>query len=248
MAKIVDGAHLQCQAPPIVSAAAHKAPDDLELGLPDYYGAGCRHPLTSRVVTLLYRVPELLLGSNSPKAKSLLEAALMEANRERKKHITGTMTTKPNDDDDLDKDDGELCLGGIYLELACAMEVQDCRHQMCVAFMLALCFNISMPNTIAPSAILKMAQPDGELLVSVGVPGNALVLKISIQGVVVALHRETLQGTSPNEEQMKQDSVADNFHCQLNKILADLNQDHIIVRSSCLDLDSSGESREYGFV
>jgi hypothetical protein len=248
MAEIVYGAQPRRQTPPSVSAAARKAPDDLELGLPDYYGAGSRHPLTSRVVTLLYCAPELLLGSNSPEAKALLEAALMEANRERKKHITGTMTTKPNDDDNLDKDDDELCLGGICLELACTVEVQDCRHQMYVAFMLALCFNISMPITIAPSAILKMAQPDGELLVSVGVPGNALVLKVSIQGVVAALHRETLQGTSLNEEQMKKDSIADICHRQLNKILADLDQDHIIVRSSCLDLDSSGESRDYGFV
>ena len=109
---------------------AHKAPDDLELGLPYYYGAERRHPLTSRLVTILYRVLELLLGSNSLEAKALLEAALMEANRERKKHITGTMKAKPNDDDDLDKDDDELCLGGIYLELACTMEVQDCGHQM----------------------------------------------------------------------------------------------------------------------
>jgi hypothetical protein len=122
------------------------------------------------------------------------------------------------------------------------------HHQMCIAFMLALCFNISMPITIAPSAILEMDQPNGELLVSVGVPSNALVLKISIQGVVASLHREALHGTSLNEEQMKQDSVADNCHRQLNNILADLDQDNIIVRSSCLDLDSSGESRGYGFV
>ena len=128
MPEIVDGAHPQRQAPPSVSAAARKTPDDLELGLPDYYGAGRQHPLTSRVVTLSYRVPELLLSYNSLEAKALLEAALMEANKERKKNITGTLTTKPNDD--LDKDDDEFCLRGICLELACTMEVQDCGHQM----------------------------------------------------------------------------------------------------------------------
>jgi hypothetical protein len=133
MPEIVDGTHPQCQAPPSVSAAARKTPDDLELGLLDYYGAGCRHSLTSRVVTLSYHVPELLLSSNSLEAKALLEAALMEANKERKKNITGTLTTKPNDDDDLDKDDDKLCLRGICLELACTMEVQDCGHQMYVA-------------------------------------------------------------------------------------------------------------------
>jgi hypothetical protein len=94
VAKIVDGAHPQRQAPPIISAAARKAPDDLELGLLDYYGAGRWHLLTSRAVTLSYHVPKLLLGSNSPEAKALLEATLMEATRERKKHITGTSLNK----------------------------------------------------------------------------------------------------------------------------------------------------------
>uniref|UniRef100_A0A804U705 [RNA-polymerase]-subunit kinase n=2 Tax=Zea mays TaxID=4577 RepID=A0A804U705_MAIZE len=36
-----------------------------DFGLANYYGAGRRHPLTSRVVTLWYRAPELLLGSTS---------------------------------------------------------------------------------------------------------------------------------------------------------------------------------------
>ena len=33
-----------------------------DFGLANYYGAGRRQPLTSRVVTLWYRPPELLLG------------------------------------------------------------------------------------------------------------------------------------------------------------------------------------------
>ncbi|OQU76930.1 hypothetical protein SORBI_3010G236700 [Sorghum bicolor] len=36
-----------------------------DFGLANYYGASRRHPLTSRVVTLWYRAPELLLGSTS---------------------------------------------------------------------------------------------------------------------------------------------------------------------------------------
>ena len=36
-----------------------------DFGLANYYGAGRRQPLTSRVVTLWYRAPELLLGSTS---------------------------------------------------------------------------------------------------------------------------------------------------------------------------------------
>jgi len=34
-----------------------------DFGLANYYGPGRRRPLTSRVVTLWYRAPELLLGS-----------------------------------------------------------------------------------------------------------------------------------------------------------------------------------------
>lgn len=49
--------------------------------------------------------------------------------------------------------------------------------------------------------------------------------------------RETLKGTGLDEEQMRQVRVADNCHRQLNKILADLDQDNITDKSSCLDLD-----------
>ena len=34
-----------------------------DFGLANFYGSGHRQPLTSRVVTLWYRPPELLLGS-----------------------------------------------------------------------------------------------------------------------------------------------------------------------------------------
>jgi hypothetical protein len=56
-------------------------------------------------------------------AKALLEAALMEANKEQEKHITGTTTTKINDGGGLIKEDDLLSLCGIYLEQACTMEV-----------------------------------------------------------------------------------------------------------------------------
>jgi hypothetical protein len=55
-------------------------------------------------------------------------------------------------------------------------------------------------NLITGSALNVMVQ---QLLVSVGFPSNALVLKIPIQCVVDALHRKTLQGTGLNEEQMR---------------------------------------------
>jgi hypothetical protein len=90
------------------------------------------------------------------------------------------------------------------------------------------CLDLCLVNLITGSALNVMVQ---QLLVSVGSPSNALVLKIPIQGVVDALHRKTLQGTGLNEEQMRQASVADNGHRQLNKIIVDLDQDNITAKN-----------------
>lgn len=90
------------------------------------------------------------------------------------------------------------------------------------------CLDLCLVNLITGSALNVMVQ---QLLVSVGSPSNALVLKIPIQGVVDAVHRKTLQGTGLNEEQMRQASAADNGHRQLNKILVDLDQDNITAKN-----------------
>jgi len=107
---------------------------------------------------MVWPSPLKFISELNTEAKALLEAALMEANREREKQITvnlkGGTTTKTDSDDDgttaasssssLDDDDAtELC--GICLEQACSMEVQDCGHQMCAACTLALCCH-SKPN------------------------------------------------------------------------------------------------------
>ena len=44
--------------------------------------------------------------------------------------------------------------------------------------------------------------------------------------------RKALKNTDLNEEQMKQIHVADNCHHQINKILADLDQDSITEKYS----------------
>ncbi|GJM96423.1 hypothetical protein PR202_ga13254 [Eleusine coracana subsp. coracana] len=49
--------------------------------------------------------------------------------------------------------------------------------------------------------------------------------------------REALKSTGLNEEQMRQVHVAEGCHHQLNKILADLDQDNITDKTSCLDLE-----------
>ena len=115
---------------------------------------------------MVWPSPLKLISELNPEAKALLEAALMEANREREKQIIvnlkGGTTTKTkssyssssaHDDDgtavasrsQLDDDDDATELCGICLEQACSMEMQDCGHQMCAACTLALCCH-SKPN------------------------------------------------------------------------------------------------------
>ncbi|XP_062210767.1 E3 ubiquitin-protein ligase XB3-like [Phragmites australis] len=88
-----------------------------------------------------------------PDAKALLEAALMEANREREKRIlkgTKNSLPSPSHSDDgahyttiSEASDAEAC--SICFELACAIEVRECGHQMCAACTLALCCH-TKPN------------------------------------------------------------------------------------------------------
>ncbi|KAL6644757.1 hypothetical protein ACP70R_016365 [Stipagrostis hirtigluma subsp. patula] len=93
-----------------------------------------------------------------PDAKALLEAALMEANREREKRIlkgTKNALPSPSHSDDGAHDatiseggDGEAC--SICFEQACAIEVRECGHQMCAACTLALCCH-TKPNPATQS-------------------------------------------------------------------------------------------------
>jgi E3 ubiquitin-protein ligase XBAT32/33 len=107
---------------------------------------------------MVWPSPLKFIGELEADARALLEAALMEANREREKKILkGTKYTPPSpdhSDDDGDDEEGvEVC--GICFEQACSIEVQDCGHQMCAACTLALCCH-SKPNpatlTLQPPA------------------------------------------------------------------------------------------------
>ncbi|THU52815.1 hypothetical protein C4D60_Mb10t07910 [Musa balbisiana] len=84
--------------------------------------------------------------------KALLEAALMEGNREREMKIlkgtTDSLTSpahsdKAFDDDVSEGSDAEFC--SICFDRVCTIEVQDCRHQMCAQCTLAVCCH-SKPN------------------------------------------------------------------------------------------------------
>ncbi|KAF7109204.1 hypothetical protein CFC21_109505 [Triticum aestivum] len=95
-------------------------------------------------------------------ARALLEAALVEANREREKKIVkGTKYSDSSptlsdagagDDDDVDdQEDKEVC--SICFEQACSIEVEDRGNRMCAACTLVLCCH-SKPNpaTLQPPA------------------------------------------------------------------------------------------------
>jgi E3 ubiquitin-protein ligase XBAT32/33 len=105
---------------------------------------------------MVWPSPLKFISELDPEAKALLEAALMEANKEREKKIlNGTKYSLPSpshcDDDDAnivddassEVSDAELCC--ICFDQACTIEVQDCGHQMCAPCTLALCCH-SKPN------------------------------------------------------------------------------------------------------
>ncbi|KAI3819707.1 hypothetical protein L1987_13555 [Smallanthus sonchifolius] len=98
-------------------------------------------------------------------AKALLEQALMEVNKERERHIlegSGCSLSSParsdarGIDDNISEDsDSQLCC--ICFDQLCAIEVQDCGHQMCAQCTLALCCHnkpdpttATLPSPICP--------------------------------------------------------------------------------------------------
>ncbi|KAJ0979445.1 hypothetical protein J5N97_014919 [Dioscorea zingiberensis] len=110
---------------------------------------------------LVWPSPLKFISELDPEAKLLLEAALMEANREREKNILkGTSYSLPSplhSDDGMDDNvsepetsDSELCC--ICFDQVCTIEVQDCGHQMCAHCTLALCcHNKPNPATLCTS-------------------------------------------------------------------------------------------------
>ncbi|XP_010937641.1 E3 ubiquitin-protein ligase XB3 [Elaeis guineensis] len=109
---------------------------------------------------LVWPSPLKFISELDRDAKSLLEAALMEANREREKKILkGTAYSLPSpahsddgiDDDISETSESELCC--ICFDQICTIEVQDCGHRMCAHCTLALCcHNKPNPTTLCPPA------------------------------------------------------------------------------------------------
>ncbi|CAA2974253.1 putative E3 ubiquitin-protein ligase XBAT31 isoform X2 [Olea europaea var. sylvestris] len=96
----------------------------------------------------------------NPEAKSLLEKALIEANKKREKAILmekSDSNPQPSSfggtDDDFEVNDAKLCC--ICFEHECTIEVQECRHEMCAHCTLALCCH-NKPNSAANSAKIPL--------------------------------------------------------------------------------------------
>ncbi|KAB2089269.1 hypothetical protein ES319_A03G050500v1 [Gossypium barbadense] len=108
---------------------------------------------------LVWPAPLKFISELNDEAKSLLEQALMDANREREKNILkGTayslLSPSPSrsdsglDDSISEVSDAELCC--ICFEQICTIEVQDCGHRMCAQCTLALCCH-NKPNPTTAS-------------------------------------------------------------------------------------------------
>ncbi|OMO67759.1 hypothetical protein CCACVL1_20342 [Corchorus capsularis] len=106
---------------------------------------------------LVWPAPLKFISELNEEAKTLLEQALMEANREREKNIlkgTAYSLSSPShsdsglDDSISEASDTELCC--ICFEQICTIEVQDCGHQMCAQCTLALCCH-NKPNPTTAS-------------------------------------------------------------------------------------------------
>ncbi|KAK6942948.1 Ankyrin repeat [Dillenia turbinata] len=110
------------------------------------YGACAALLNPSSAAPLVWPAALKFISELSPEAKTLLECALREANKEKEKAIlNGTVYSQPfPDNSDVVFDDTaseasniELCC--ICFDQVCTIEVQDCGHQMCAHCTLALC-------------------------------------------------------------------------------------------------------------
>ncbi|KAI3507759.1 hypothetical protein L1887_22753 [Cichorium endivia] len=132
---------------------------------------------------LVWPSPLKFISELNQDAKALLEQALMEVNMEREKTIlknTGYSVASPShsdttamDDNISEASDSQLCC--ICFDQLCAIEVQDCGHQMCAQCTLALCcHNKPNPTTAAlPAPICPFCRSNIARLTVVKVKVNS---------------------------------------------------------------------------
>ncbi|KAK4776181.1 hypothetical protein SAY87_024142 [Trapa incisa] len=103
----------------------------------------------------------------NPEAKELLETALIEANKERKKSILKQsafvdplsfpiLSDFEADEADSEDENVEICC--ICFDQACTIEVRNCGHQMCANCMLPLCCH-KKPNPATSSTVAAPVCP-----------------------------------------------------------------------------------------
>ncbi|KAK1437072.1 hypothetical protein QVD17_02857 [Tagetes erecta] len=119
---------------------------------------------------LVWPSPLKFISELNQDAKALLEQALMDVNRERERHIlegSGFLVSSPThsdadgiDDNISEASDSQLCC--ICFDQLCAIEVQDCGHQMCAQCTLALCCHNKPDPTTAtqPAPICPFCRSD----------------------------------------------------------------------------------------
>ncbi|KAL2239763.1 putative E3 ubiquitin-protein ligase XBAT31 [Sesamum indicum] len=132
------------------------------VALRHHHGACAALLNPSSAEPLVWPSPLKFISELNQDAKSLLEKALMEANREREKVILkGTVYSPPSpsasdsgmDDDVSEASDTDLCC--ICFDQICTIEVHECGHRMCAQCTLALCcHNKPNPTTSCPSVPL----------------------------------------------------------------------------------------------
>ncbi|KAL3829126.1 hypothetical protein ACJIZ3_017928 [Penstemon smallii] len=106
---------------------------------------------------LVWPSPLKFISELNQEAKSLLERALLEANREREKVILKSKVysypSPPGSDSgigDIISETNEADLCYICFDQVCTIEVQECGHRMCAQCTLALCCH-SKPNPTTSS-------------------------------------------------------------------------------------------------
>ncbi|OAY74526.1 E3 ubiquitin-protein ligase XB3-like [Ananas comosus] len=129
-----------------------------EVALKRCHGACAALLNPSSAEPLVWPSPLKFISELDPDAKALLEAALMEANREREKKILkGTRYSLPSpsrsddgaDDSISEASDAELC--SICFDQICTISILECGHQMCAPCTLALCCH-TKPNATTTTA------------------------------------------------------------------------------------------------
>ncbi|XP_039136672.1 E3 ubiquitin-protein ligase XB3-like [Dioscorea cayenensis subsp. rotundata] len=125
---------------------------------------------------LVWPSPLKFISELDQEAKLLLEAALMEANREREKSIlkgaaysvqSPIHSDDGTDDNVSETSESELCC--ICFDQVCTIEVQACGHQMCAHCILSLCcHNKPDPTTLCvPAPLCPFCRSDIARLVVV---------------------------------------------------------------------------------